>query len=255
MAELDRHGVARAGLIASAVGDHAAVAAAVRRHPTRVVGQFMFNPARGDADERLARALEAPELRTICLFPAMHGYRLTDEAVEHTFGRAAARPGTAVFVHCGTLSVGARRALGLKSPFDLSLGQPLELAAVVSRHPDVPVIVPHFGGGLLRQLLMAAEVCPNLHVDTSSSNRWIRYQPGLTLAEVFARTLDVLGPRRVLFGTDSSFFPRGWLRQVLDAQVEALDAIGVGDDERALMLSGNFDRLHPDAATADPPTR
>ena len=72
---------------------------------------------------------------------------------------------------------------------------------------------------------MAADVCPNLHVDTSSSNNWTRYTPGLTLQAVFASALAVLGPRRVLFGTDSSFFPRGWQQGVYEEQKRIVDAL------------------------------
>ena len=42
IAELDKHQVARAMLIASVPGDEQAVAAAVSRHPSRFVGAFMF---------------------------------------------------------------------------------------------------------------------------------------------------------------------------------------------------------------------
>ena len=49
VAELDRHGVTRAMLIASVPGDEASVAAAVKRHPSRVVGAFMVNAADPDA--------------------------------------------------------------------------------------------------------------------------------------------------------------------------------------------------------------
>ena len=46
------------------------------------------------------------------------------------FDVAAATPGTAVFVHCGVLSVGVRKKLGLPSPFDIRFGNPLDLHAV-----------------------------------------------------------------------------------------------------------------------------
>jgi predicted TIM-barrel fold metal-dependent hydrolase len=71
----------------------------------------------------------------------------------------------------------------------------------------------------------------------------MKYYPGLTLDAVFRQTLAVVGPRRVLFGTDSSFFPRGWQRPVLDAQLAAMTAAGVTDDDRELILAGNFNRL------------
>ena len=53
------------------------------------------------------------------------------------------------------------------------------------------------------------------------------------------------GPSRLLFGTDSSFFPRGWNRPVWDAQLEALRRLSLSDQDLALIAGGNFDRLFP----------
>jgi uncharacterized protein len=242
VAELDRHGVARAALIASVPGDEDSVAAAIAKHPERLVGFFMFNPAAADAGQRLMHALGDSKLRGICLFPAMHHYRLDDERVEATFEAAQSR-GAVVFAHCGVLTVGVRRKLGLPSPFDLRLGDPLALATVASKFPRVPVIIPHFGAGFLRKALIAADQCPNIHLDTSSTNGWMKYYPGLALDAVFRQALDVVGPQRLLFGTDSSFFPRGWQQTILDAQRAALDAIGAGEEAQAMIFGGNFDRL------------
>ena len=239
--ELDRHGVSRAALIASVPRDEESVAAAVARHPARFVGFFMFNPVASDADMRLERAL-GTGLRGICLFPAMHGYHLDDQRVASVFA-AAGRQGATMFVHCGALTVGVRKKLGLPSPFDWRLGDPLALAATAVRFPQVPVIVPHFGAGLFREALMAADQCPSIHLDTSSSNGWIKYHPGLTLEGVFRQALAVVGPDRLLFGTDSSFFPRGWQKPVYEAQRAALDAIGASDDARQKIFGGNFSRL------------
>lgn len=240
--ELDRHQVARAAVIASIPGDEESVAAAIARHPSRLVGFFMLNPAAADAAERLSRAIGDWKLRGICLFPAMHHYRLDDERVTATFEAAAAR-GAAVFVHCGVLTVGVRKRLGLASPFNLRLGDPLALATVAAKFPKVPVIIPHFGAGFLREALIAADQCPNIHLDTSSSNSWIKYHPGLTLEAVFRQALEVVGADRLLFGTDSSFFPRGWQRQIFEQQKAMLDAIGVPAQTQEKILSGNFQRL------------
>lgn len=241
--ELDRHSVSRAALIASAPGDEQSVSSAVARHPSRFVGFFMFNPVASDADVRLERAIDAG-LRGICLFPAMHGYALDDQRVAAVFA-AAGRQRATLFVHCGALTVGVRRKLGLPSPFDWRLGDPLALAAVAVRFPHVPVIVPHFGAGFLREALMAADQCSNIHLDTSSSNGWIKYYPGLTLESVFRQALAVAGPERLLFGTDSSFFPRGWQKPIHDAQRGALDAIGADAGVQEKIFAGNFNRLFP----------
>lgn len=244
VAELDRGGVARAALIASLPGDAGSVTAAVRRHPQRFVGFFMVDPTQPESAADAARALD-DGLRGICLFPAMHRYPIHDGRVQPLFDMAAARPGTAVFVHCGVLSVGARRQLGLLSPFDIRFGNPLDLHAVALAHPEVPVIVPHFGAGMLREALMLADLCPNVLFDTSSSNGWIKYESGLTLSGVFRQALSVVGPERLLFGTDSSFFPRGWVMDVYERQSAALDEINASEDVRQKIFGHNFDRLFP----------
>ena len=242
VAELDRHGVSRAALIASIPGDEDSVAAAVARHPSRFVGFFMVNPQSFDAAARMDRALGQQKLRCICLFPAMHRYPLNDDKVEVVF-QTAERYGAAVFIHCGVLSVGVRAKLGLPSTFDLRMGDPLGAATLASTYPKVPVIIPHFGAGFFREALMAASQAPNIHLDTSSSNSWMKYYPGLTLDAVFRQALQVAGAERLLFGTDSSFFPRGWQKDVYDAQVKALESAGASPQERALVLGENFDRI------------
>ncbi|HEX5217604.1 MAG TPA: amidohydrolase family protein [Vicinamibacterales bacterium] len=242
IAAMDHDDVGRVMLIASVPGDEASVAAAVKRHPSRFVGAFMINPAAADAEARAGRAFGEFGLRTACLFPAMHHVRVDDEGTEKIFA-AAEQHKANVFVHCGVLSVGIRKKLGLPSRFDLRLGDPLAVAAVAVKHPSVPVIIPHFGAGLFREALMAAGAAPNILLDTSSSNSWIKLYPNLTLADVFARALDVVGPSRLLFGTDSSFFPRGWQKPVYFEQRAVLADLGVDSAAQDAIFGGNFSRL------------
>ncbi len=240
--ELDRHGVARAMLIASVHGDEGSVAAAVLRHPARFAGAFMLNPGAADAAVRVETAFALPGIRTVCLFPAMHKVAVDDERSVSVF-EAAARHGRAVFVHCGVLSVGVRKKLGLPSVFDIRLGDPLAVAAVALRFPTVPVVVPHFGGGFFSEALMAAAMAPNIVFDTSSSNSWTGFHPGLSLREVFARALDVVGPARLMFGSDSSFFPRGWQRGIHEQQQSLLTDLGVDEAGQSAIFGGNFSRF------------
>jgi predicted TIM-barrel fold metal-dependent hydrolase len=243
--EMDAQGVGRAALIASVPGDEASVAAAAARYPDRLVGFFMLDPVADDAPERARRGFEELALRGVCLFPAMNHVPLDDRRVQQVVEVAAAHPGTAVFVHCGVLSVGVRRKLGLPSRFDLRLGDPLGVARLALAYPQLPFIIPHFGAGLLREALMAADVCSNIYLDTSSSNSWMRYSPGLTLDTVFKTALSVVGPHRLLFGTDSSFFPRGWQRPIYDTQKAALTTLGLPPADEAAIFEGNFDRIFP----------
>lgn len=228
VAELDKHGVGRAALIASLSGDAASVQAAVERHPERFRGYYMVNP------------LEAATCPGVpCLFPAMHQYSLADPKVDAFLEAVKPR---VVFVHCGVLSVGVRKKLGLASRFDMRFSNPIDLHGVALKHPQIRFVVPHFGAGYFREALMLADLCPNVYLDTSSSNGWMKYE-GLTLAQVFRRALDVVGENRLLFGTDSSFFPRGWNKAVYDAQAAALRELGVSDAAARAIFSENWERL------------
>lgn len=233
VAELDRHGVSSASIIASIPGDDDSVARAIARHPDRLHGQFLLNPLVPDAAARLEAGFAA-RMRTVCLFPAMHRYSVADERLEPLWKLAA---GHNVFVHCGVLSVGVRKKLGLPSPFDMRFSNPLDLHNVALRHPLVRFVIPHFGAGFFREALMLADLCPNVYLDTSSSNNWTKYAAGpADLEAIFRQTLNVAGPRRLLFGTDSSFFPRGWVQAVFSKQTEVLARIGVNQADAAAIL-------------------
>ena len=91
---------------------------------------------------------------------------------------------------------------------------------------------------------MAGAQCPNIHVDTSSSNSWIGAMPGfMTLPHVFERALGVFGPERILFGTDSGVFPAGWRHDRLAEQLKALRRVSVPTAHVDAILAGNAERL------------
>ena len=242
--ELARRGIEKAALIASVPGDGESVIAAVRQHPDRFYGYMMVNPTAPGALSQVEAALGSGQVQTLCFFPAMHRYSIQDDRVAALLELLAARPRTVAFVHCGVLRVGVRKALGLPSPFDMKYSNPIDLHAVALRFSQLRFIVPHFGAGYLREALMLCDLCPNVYLDTSSSNSWIRYEEShLDLRTVFRRALDVAGPQRLLFGTDSSFFPRGWNSAVFETQSKALYEIGVTEDVARLVFHDNLVRL------------
>ena len=240
--ELNRRGVRRAALIASVPGDEQSVAAAVQAYPERFYGYFMVDPTAHGAPERVRAALAGGRLRGICLFPAMHRFSIQDERARAVLAITAWHPGTVVFVHCGVLTVGVRAKLGLPSPFDMRFSNPIELDAVALAFPKVRFVVPHFGAGYLRETLMLCDLCPNVYLDTSSSNSWMRYE-GVDLRQVFRRALDVAGAQRLLFGSDSSFFPRGWHAAVFAAQSQALHEIGISAGDARSIFGENLARF------------
>jgi predicted TIM-barrel fold metal-dependent hydrolase len=243
-AELDRHGVASCVLMASVPGDEQAAAEAVRAQPDRFHGYFMFNPREAKAPARAQRAFGELGLQGICLFPAMHGYSVQDETLTPLFEIASRTPGAVVFVHCGVLTVGVRKKLGLPSRFDMSRSNPIDLHKVALAFPNLNFVIPHFGAGYFREALMLGDLVPNVWLDTSSSNSWLRYLlPEITLKDVFRKAIEVYGTTRLLFGSDSSFFPRGWNREVFETQRRILGELGLDAEAAAAIFGGNLRRL------------
>ena len=244
VSELDRHDVSRIVLMASLPGDEDAAGAAVRAFPDRIDGYFMLDPLAPDAVERCRRAVDELGLRGICLFPAMHRFAVRDERLKPVYRIAAERAGVIVFVHMGVLSVGVRRKLGLRSKFDVSFSNPIDLQAVALDHPRVRFVVPHFGAGYFRETLMLGDLAPNVHLDTSSSNSWMKYQsPPMDLKAVFRQALSIYGPGRLLFGSDSSFFPRGWNAEIFQAQAAALRELDISAEDARAIFGRNLRRL------------
>jgi uncharacterized protein len=242
--ELDRRGVEKACLIASVPGDGESVIVAVGRHPQRFYGYMMVNPTVPAAVAQAEAALASGHIQGLCFFPAMHRYPIQDDPVAALLELLAHQSHAVAFVHCGVLSVGVRKALGLPSSFDMRFSNPIDLHAVALRFPQLRFVVPHFGAGYLREALMLCDLCPNVYLDTSSSNSWMRYEEAhLDLRNVFRRALDVAGPQRLLFGTDSSFFPRGWNGAVFETQSKALYEIGVNEEVARLVFHDNLLRL------------
>ncbi len=91
---------------------------------------------------------------------------------------------------------------------------------------------------------MLADLCPNVYLDTSSSNRWMRYQAShFDLRAAFRRALDVVGPARMLFGSDSSYFPRGWHFQIFEEQATALYELGLSHGDARAIFGENLLRI------------
>jgi predicted TIM-barrel fold metal-dependent hydrolase len=242
--ELERYGVSRAMLIASVPNDTGSVGTAIADYPDRFGAVYMANPMLPSPDIRFESAYSEDGVNGVFLFPAMHRYSLHENKVWALIQVLAGHPGAVAYVHCGALSLGFRKKLGLTSHFDMRFSNPIDLHELASNFPRVTFVIPHFGAGFFREALMVADLCPNICLDTSSSNSWMRYETGdVDLAVIFRKALDVLGPNRLLFGSDSSWFPRGWIVSRIQDQIDALRRIGVEEEAARAILGGNLLRI------------
>jgi predicted TIM-barrel fold metal-dependent hydrolase len=175
----------------------------------------------------------------------LKGYKIFAPLVEKPLGDASFKPlwrvaeqyNLPVLVHFGILGGGG----GISSGVNIS---PLSLEPVAKACPSVPFIVPHFGCGYVRDLLQLCWSCANVHVDTSGNNEWARWYPyPLTLEDLFRRFFETVGPERIIFGSDSSWFPRGFARRYLEDQLRACRRLGLPEAAVEQIFGGNARRL------------
>jgi predicted TIM-barrel fold metal-dependent hydrolase len=242
LAELDRHGVQRAVVFASLPEEVTAVAEALSLAKSRLTGFFMINPLAEGCTPRVHKCHELG-FRGAMLLPALHHYHVCDPGLS-LFWQAVSECRLHVFVHFGILQVKLRDALGLSRVYDSCFANPLDLHSVANRFLNLHFIIPHFGCGFWRETLMLGAQCDNVLVDTSSSNNWMATQPfDLSLAGVFHRAKTVFGAERMLFGTDSGAFPRGWRKDIFLAQQEAMYEAKFSTTEMEMVFGGNASRL------------
>lgn len=65
----------------------------------------------------------------------------------------------------------------------------------------------------------------------------------LGLKDLFRKSYETVGPRRIVFGSDSSWFPRGFAYRVLQDQVRACLEIGMNEKDLSDVFGGNAARL------------
>lgn len=241
--EMDKYGISKLILFASIPEDTLSVSTAVSAFPDKFIGFFTVNPLAENVDLEIRHAVENMGMKGIILFPTLYHIHVYDELLEGIYA-VAERYGIIVFTHFGILKIPIREAIGLRDQIDGTYGNPTDLHRVAVRYPDINFIVPHFGAGYFRELLILGAQCKNVYVDTSSSNSWIKVLPyKIELKDVFAKTIDVFGVDRIIFGTDSGVFPRGYRVDILNQQLEIMKEIGLSDEEIQKILAGNIKRL------------
>mgnify|MGYP000067466737 CR=1 FL=1 len=235
-------GVSHAGSFADHEDEADALLAGAEASAGRLVPFCLADPTAKGAVDRAEERFARRGLRGLVLAPALHGYRIDEDRVAPLLDLAD-RMGAPVVVHAGLLPPRLADA-DHGRPYDPSLSSPLHLIPTAQRFPRATFVVPRFGGGFLRETLMAGEVCENVLVDSSGDQAWLRTQTThFRLEDLFERALGVFGADRILFGTGSTLLPRGWRFDLFHLQREALGALEVGPADQALVFHDNARRV------------
>ncbi len=196
----------------------------VSLYPDRIIGYAYHNPFDSDAAEKLEKAITKGRLSGYkILAPDIMG-RIDDIAL-YPVWEVANTYKIPVLIHFGILG----GAGGVAKHINIS---PMMIHDVARAFPDIPFVIPHLGCGQTGDLLQLAWVCPNIYVDTSGSNQWIRWMPySLTVKDLFEKFYETIGPERIIFGSDSSWFPRGFVKRYYIDQVRDCIELGMTESE------------------------
>ena len=115
-----------------------------------------------------------------------------------------------------------------------------ELQAFIEKHPNLRIILSHWGGGLFLSELnpYIRKRFRNVFYDTSAS-------PLLYGAEIFKVACQAVPPEKILFGSDFPLrlFPRREKAPGWRTFVEQIDQQGIADDAKAKIMSENARRV------------
>ncbi len=233
-AEVDKYDLDRVVFVTG--GGNEQLARVIGMHPDRFLGFSHHHFETEDALGELERAHQELGLRGIKLLAPRFSRRFEDEEFRPLWEYAAEHR-LPVLIHFGLLG----KAGGVAYH---PLINPLTLFPTASKYPEIPFIVPHFGCGYVRELLHLCWSCPNVYVDTSGSNQWALWEPSpLGLDDLFRRFYETVGPERIIFGTDSSWFPRGFVYRYLQDQLRTCRQLAFKEEDIAQIFGGNARRL------------
>jgi len=233
--DIEAKGVERVNFVTGGGNDN--LAGIVAKHPEKFSGFAHHDLFAEDAASELERAIKDLGLRGYKIIASGLTRPIDDRAV-YPLWEVAERLEIPVLIHFGVLGGGGGPARSLHNL------DPLSLWDVAASFPTLNFIIPHFSACYFRELLQLCWACPNVLIDTSGSNQWMAWMPyQLTLRDLFAKCMETVGPERVVFGTDSSYFPRGFSEDYLKEQVREVRALGVDESAVQKIFYGNAARL------------
>jgi len=199
--------------------DNRAIYEGAKQHPERVIPFGGVNPRLGVdvARDELERCIESYGMRGVKLNGARDGYAIDDPVLSLPLIDRIAEARLALALH-----VGAN---------DFEKTHPYRVAKISERHPELPILIVHMGGAahpdLHDAVIDLAARYPNWYLIDSETD----YRKEL-------EALEVLGPSRLCYGSDTPFCPMRYewgLRQVVLSDLSP--------EDRALVLGGNLARL------------
>lgn len=105
------------------------------------------------------------------------------------------------------------------------------LYSFITNYPDLQIVCAHWGGGLPFYALMpeVKKAMSNVYFDTAAS-------PFLYSPQIYNRVIDLVGPDKILFGTDYPLLKPGRL-------LKEIESLNLPDETRNMILEDNARKL------------
>ena len=190
----------------------------------RLVPFCTVNPVLGDeAIKEVERCADLGARGIGELHSYAQGYRLDDERVMRPFMEIAIARDLIVLTHSSEPVGHTYAGKGTVTPD--------ELCRFIETYPEAKIVCAHWGGGLPFYALMpeVSEALRNVYFDSAAS-------PFLYVPDVFTNAVKLVGPDKVLFGTD---YPLISHKRLL-GQVESQN---FNPETKAAVMGGNAQRL------------
>jgi predicted TIM-barrel fold metal-dependent hydrolase len=226
---------------------HEWVGETVREKAGALTGYVYANPLSSDDVARARELLRQNEFTGLIVNSSVRGEFLNDTRSDEFFAMAA-ETGAPVLLHPPAMPVAAdaMKAVGaiehVVRPCDITMGvAAILLAGRLQRFPGLKLIAPNAGGALslLREKLDMAQKRDGVEGPPISTQlRSIYVDTATPSLPALRAALEVFGPDRLLFGTDSP--P---LATPLDAALAMIEALGLSEVDKAKVLGGNATSL------------
>jgi len=195
----------------------------VARYPKRLIGFCAVQPQSKSAAKEIERCARAGMKGVGEMRPDIQFLDLSDELTMTPLVEALRRFKLILLTH-------ASEPVGHKYPGKGNI-TPQVLYPFITKFPDLTIVCAHWGGGLPFYALMpeVKKAMANVYFDTAAS-------PFLYTADIYKQVIQLVGARKILFGSDYPLLPPGRL-------IKEITTLRLPKEAESLILSGNARRL------------